>query len=516
AAGVLSLAFVEGGTGGFYTGLLVAGAGAAVFLVPMKAFLVDISPEGERGKVMSVSNLVNNLAGATAVGLQLGMRKMGAPVEMQMLGFGLLAVGATVFVMRLLPQHFWKLIALSLIRSIYRIRVRKAKNMPMEGGVVLCPNHVSFVDALVIAAASPRPVRFIMAEQCYRRKWVGKFARIFDAVPVSPQRAKDAIRVAAEEVAKGSVVCIFPEGQLTRSGAVCEVKRGFEMIARKAKCPVVPAYLHGLWGTWTSFAGGRFFGKWPRKLAAGVTVSFGEAIAPREASAERVAGVWRELARESFGLERVDQRTFSDPGLFLREEPEEWWEAVHELGEMEGGEFQELARQARELEQVSFWKRGERVLLEWDRAGKLDVVLGVLLPPMVGARVVLVPVGASDAEVAKVAREELVERLVLKAGREDLASRMAEEGREVQLVGEWRGGEHVFREGRVFPVQLAGERVVAWSLRHPNEDLSRARHSTFQPGWKSGTAGRMLPAAVIPAGWEVDGEGFLVGKGGDS
>jgi len=176
SAGSLVLCFAPLGGALFGLGLFVAGAGAATFLVPLKAHLLDLSPSDERGKVLSVSALMNNLAGLIAIILQFVFKSVQLPVGWQMAIFAVFAGFATWYVMKLLPRNFWKFIGIRLIRSLYRIQIKNADRMPKEGGVILCPNHVSFVDALVISAASPREVRFLIAEKCYRRKWVGTLA----------------------------------------------------------------------------------------------------------------------------------------------------------------------------------------------------------------------------------------------------------------------------------------------------------------------------------------------------
>ena len=493
----------------FSLGLFVAGGGAAIFLIPLKAHLIDLSPCDERGKVLSVSNLMNNLAGAIAIVLQFVFKVIGLPMGFQMAVFAIFAALATRYVMKLLPRNFWFFVGVTLIRAFYRIRIRNADHMPKTGGVILCPNHMTFVDSLVMSAASPRPVRLLIAEKCYRQKFVGRFAKMFNAVPVSPERAKEAIRIAAEEAAAGNVVCIFPEGQLSRSGAVCEVKRGFEMIARKGDVPVVAAYMHGLWGTFTSFSGGRYFKKWPRRFGSGLTVSFSEPLAPREATAAAVDQAWRQMAKDSLESEKVDQRRFADPGRFLTEEPASWWEEVHELGKMSCEDFAPLVKQTRELNTVAFWQRGERILLEWQPGDNVSRVLGLLLPRIAGVKVALVEAGMSEERLLRIAREERINRVVLqrtKVSSELLAS-LRKERRMLQLLGEWAGDEEALSQEGVYSSLVHKGEILTFSIPHPDED--DALLSTFQSGWKERSVGRLLPSVSVPEGWTVDKEHFL-------
>ncbi|NNM28778.1 MAG: MFS transporter, partial [Akkermansiaceae bacterium] len=208
----------------FFASLAGAGFGSAFFLVPVNAFLQDTCKPERRGSVLAGSNLLNCFFGMLAVGAQLGMKSLGLSTKMQFLVMAVTVIAATIYVVRLLPRHFLRWVLLSLVRVVYRIDVHHADRMPPVGGVVLAPNHVSYVDALILSAASPRPVQFVMASDFFDKALVGRVARLFETVPISRTRAKEAIRTAAEAVEAGGVVCIFPEGSLTRDGMLAELK----------------------------------------------------------------------------------------------------------------------------------------------------------------------------------------------------------------------------------------------------------------------------------------------------
>ena len=102
-----------------------------------------------------------------------------------------------------------------------------------------------------------------------------RFMRLAGCIPITSRRAKDAVRTAAEKINEGEIVCLFPEGQLCRSGTLLRLQRGYELIARPADAPVVPVWLDRLWGSIFSFTGGRFFSKWPRQCRIRSAVDFG-------------------------------------------------------------------------------------------------------------------------------------------------------------------------------------------------------------------------------------------------
>lgn len=173
-------------------------------------------------------------------------------------------------------------LGLGIARLVYRVTSRGAEQLP-AGGFLLLPNHTTFVDAIVLQLATPRKIRFIIDESFYRNRWLHPFLRVAGAIPISGKRAKEAVRIAAEKLRAGEVVCVFPEGQLSRSGTLLRLQRGYELIARQANVPVVPVWLDELWGSIFSFQGGRFFTKWPRHFPYRVVVAFGRALPADEA-----------------------------------------------------------------------------------------------------------------------------------------------------------------------------------------------------------------------------------------
>ncbi len=192
---------------------------------------------------------------------------------------------------------------LALGRLIYRVRPLGADRMPARGGVLLVANHVSYVDAIILSLASPRPVRFLAHEGFFQRPVLGFLLKAVGCIPVSDRRSKDAIRAAVAHLRAGEVVGIFPEGQLTRTGSLLELKRGWELIVRQAGCPVLPVVMDGLWGSIFSFAGGRYFYKWPKRSLGArreVRVAFGECLEPEMVDSLALRQVMSELGAVAF------------------------------------------------------------------------------------------------------------------------------------------------------------------------------------------------------------------------
>src|SRR6266478_192377 len=180
-----------------------------------------------------------------------------------------------------------------LVRCVYRVTALGADNLP-DGGFLLLPNHITWVDAIVLQLACPRPIRYVIDDEFYRKPILHPFLRLLQCIPIDTRHSHSAIRAATEKIAEGEVVCLFPEGQLERTGTLLRLRRGYELIARHANAAVVPVWLDQLWGSIFSFQGGRFFTKLPKRIPYPVTIAFGK---PLEANAADMATVREELLK---------------------------------------------------------------------------------------------------------------------------------------------------------------------------------------------------------------------------
>src|SRR5437588_4402605 len=180
-----------------------------------------------------------------------------------------------------------------LVKIFYRVHPLGLEHLP-KGGFLLLPNHITWVDAIVLQLACPRPIRYVIDQGFYRKPLLNPFLRTVGCIPIDVRHSRSAIRAATEKLAAGEIVCLFPEGQLTRSGTLLRLRRGYELIAQHANARVVPVWLDRLWGSIFSFQGGRFFTKLPREIPYRVTVAFGK---PIDANAADIATVREELLK---------------------------------------------------------------------------------------------------------------------------------------------------------------------------------------------------------------------------
>src|SRR6184192_3774409 len=180
-----------------------------------------------------------------------------------------------------------------LVRCFYRVTALGLENIP-AGGFLLLPNHITWVDAIVLQLACSRPIRYVIDQEHYHNPVLHPVLRTLGCIPINTRNSRSAIRAAAEKIAEGEIVCVFPEGQLERTGTLLRLQRGYELIARHANAQVVPVWLDQLWGSIFSFQGGRFFTKFPKRIPYPVTIAFGE---PVNAEAANVATVREELLK---------------------------------------------------------------------------------------------------------------------------------------------------------------------------------------------------------------------------
>lgn len=264
---------------------------SALFLAPLNAWMQDRYPADKRGELQAAVNLQDCFAGIAGVvlitGLELGAAALGidalSALRPHMLLIGLFCLTASVLIIRLLPADFIRLVGTSLIRFIYQIRTVHPERVPDTGGAMLLPNHVTFADAFFIATACRRPVRFVMDEAFIAKPSIRVFTSIFETVTIRREQPLEAIRIVIQALRDGDLICLFPEGQLTRTGGLCVLQRGFELIARKAGHPLIPMWCDGSWGSLFSFERGRYFRKRPRREVKRLVFAFGEPLEAKKA-----------------------------------------------------------------------------------------------------------------------------------------------------------------------------------------------------------------------------------------
>ena len=265
--------------------LALLGFFGGFFIVPISAIMQHRPEKGQKGGVLAAGNLLSFVGIALASGVFWVLTSwIGLSTRQIFLASAVMTLGATVYVLVLLPDSLLRLLLWIFTHSVYRIRVDGRDNIPDRGGALFVCNHVSFVDALLVQAATDRPLRCIMFKDIYDHPIVKPFAKICHHIPISsqqrPRELVKSLNEARDAILNGEVVVIFAEGQITRIGQLLPFRRGFERIMRDVKAPIIPICLDHVWGSIFSYEKGRFLWKVPRYIPYPVTVSFGKPMPP--------------------------------------------------------------------------------------------------------------------------------------------------------------------------------------------------------------------------------------------
>jgi len=268
---------------GFFGGL---------FIVPLYALIQTRTEASHRARIIAANNVINAVfmvVGAVMAIVCLGIAGMTIPDFLLMVILMNVAVSAYVF--QQVPEFAMRFLIWMLSHTMYRVQHDGLQQIPDEGAAVIVCNHVTFVDALLLAGAVRRPIRFVMFKPIYDIPVLNFVFRVGGAIPIQAEKEnKQAFDQAfvriREQLAAGELVCIFPEGALTRDGEIAEFRRGVERIVSESQVPVLPMALQGLWGSFFSHAGGVF--KNPKRFWSKVRVRAGDMIEPAQVSAERL------------------------------------------------------------------------------------------------------------------------------------------------------------------------------------------------------------------------------------
>jgi 1-acyl-sn-glycerol-3-phosphate acyltransferase len=288
----------------------LAGIGlfSGFYVVPLFALIQSRTPKGELSRVIAGMNIQNAvfivLAAVGGVALQ---QLLDWSIPTLFLALGLASVAVAAYIFTIVPEFLMRFLSWLLVRSLYRLRVRGVEAyVPDEGPALVVCNHVSYMDALILAASIPRPVRFVMYWKIFHIPVMSWIFRTAKAIPIAGakedpglmQRAFDEVDAA---LAEGEIVCIFPEGRLTQDGKIAPFKSGVERILARRPVPVVPMALRNMWGSmWsrrrTAPQGGRLDRmRVPRRLRAHVDVIAGPPVDGRDARAALLEARVREL-----------------------------------------------------------------------------------------------------------------------------------------------------------------------------------------------------------------------------
>jgi 1-acyl-sn-glycerol-3-phosphate acyltransferase len=274
--------------------LLLLAVFSGFFIVPLNTLLQQRSAAAERSRVIAGANIVSALFMVLASGLLLGLFALGFNALHVFLTLSLMNAAAALYVYQLLPEFLLRFVCWILTNCIYRLRTVGRENIPMEGPALLVCNHVSFVDWMIIASACKRPPRFVMHYGFLKTPLVGWVFRDAKVIPIAGGREDASLMEAAfdhiaAELEAGEVVCIFPEGAITRDGRMNRFRPGVEKIVQRTPVPVIPMAIVGMWGSFFSRFGGPAMRRPFRRVWSRIQVVIGAPVSPEGVTADGLA-----------------------------------------------------------------------------------------------------------------------------------------------------------------------------------------------------------------------------------
>jgi 1-acyl-sn-glycerol-3-phosphate acyltransferase len=264
---------------------------AGLYSVPMYALIQLRSQPTHRARIIAANNILNALFMIASAVIAGAMLKSGFTIPQIFLAVGIANAIVAAYIFLLVPEYLLRFVAWVLSRIVYRYKVRGDENIPTQGAAVLACNHVSFVDAVLLMAASPRPVYFVMDHRIFKVPVLGWLFRLAKAIPIAPrsenaQAYEAAFDAASRVLREGDLLAIFPEGGITRDGNLQEFKGGIMKIVERDPVPVVPMALTNLWGSFFSRVeqGGAMVRPFRRGMFNRVGLNVGEPVAPGNVS----------------------------------------------------------------------------------------------------------------------------------------------------------------------------------------------------------------------------------------
>jgi 1-acyl-sn-glycerol-3-phosphate acyltransferase len=256
---------------------------AGFYSVPLYALIQSRTEKSHVARVIAANNILNALFMVLAsIMATVLLGNLGFTLPQLFLVTAILNAMVAIYIYTLVPEFLMRFLCWLLIHSVYRLKKEGLSNLPEEGPAVIVCNHVSFVDALVITAGCPRPIRFVMDHQIFKIPVLSFVFRTGKAIPIASAKVDEGLlNRAYDEVAKaleaGELVCIFPEGRITDNGDLYPFKGGIKRIIDRTPVPVIPVALKGLWGSFFSRKGGPAMTKPFRR---GILSAIGLVIAP--------------------------------------------------------------------------------------------------------------------------------------------------------------------------------------------------------------------------------------------
>ncbi len=261
------------------------------YIVPLYALVQQRSEDRYRSRIIAANNILNAGFMVVAAIISIVLLGSGLTIPQLFLANAIMNGLVAIYICKTVPEFLMRFLIWVMLHTIYRVKHSNLDNIPTEGAAVLVCNHVSFVDALILAGFANRPVRFVMDHQIFKTPVLGFIFRTAKAIPIAsekedPDMKKRAFDIIDQALRDGELVMIFPEGKITFDGEMNVFRKGIEEIIERTPVPVIPMALRGLWGSFFSRKDGAAMSGMPRRFFSKIELVAGSAIAPQNVTAK--------------------------------------------------------------------------------------------------------------------------------------------------------------------------------------------------------------------------------------
>ncbi len=280
--------------------LVLIGAFGGFYSVPLYTLIQKRSERSHLSRIIAANNIINSILMVGAAILSMVLLQSGFSIPQLFLVVAALNAVVAIYIYSLLPEFLMRFLAWLIITVFYRVRPTGLENIPQSGPAVVVCNHVSYFDPIILSGSIRRPMRFVMWYKIFQMPLLNFIFRTMKAIPIAGAREDagvmdEAFEQVDAELAAGNIVCIFPEGAITRDGEVARFRPGIEKIIARRPVPVIPVALGRLWGSWFSRRRDGALRKLPGRLFARVPVTVGQPVPPADATAARLELLVRTL-----------------------------------------------------------------------------------------------------------------------------------------------------------------------------------------------------------------------------
>ena len=270
--------------------VFMIGVSSGFYIVPLYAMIQERTDRGHISRVIAANNIMNSIFMVVAGIMAMILLGNDITIPGLFLITAIMNFVVAIYIYRMITEFLWRFVVWVSLHTIYRVKTIGLDAIPRHGPAVLVCNHVSYVDALIIAGYVQRPIRFVMDSRIYNTPGLNWIFRMAKTIPIAPQKVdpellENAYQKVDDYLDEDELVCIFPEGALTHDGEIADFRKGIERIIATRPVPVVPMALQGLWGSWFSRYKGKAMKGLPKRIPE-VTFIASEPVAPEQVTAE--------------------------------------------------------------------------------------------------------------------------------------------------------------------------------------------------------------------------------------